>query len=250
MRAPAGPRPRGPPPAQRTQPPARATAPPRRMRGPPGARSDAPSIPHAVTPATAPAVVRVDLGARSYPISIGAGVLDDLASYAGHVGKRALIVTNDVVGPLYLERVTAALKSAGVAVDSVTLPDGEAHKDLATLNLIFDAALAGRHGRDTTLVALGGGVVGDMAGFAAAAYQRGVPFVQVPTTLMAAVDSSVGGKTGVNHPAGKNMIGAFHQPNAVICDVAALDTLPDRELASGLSEVVKYGLIRDAPLFD
>ena len=220
------------------------------MRSPPGARSDAPSIPHAVTPATAPAVVRVDLGARSYPISIGAGVLDDLASYAGHVGKRALIVTNDVVGPLYLERVTAALKSAGVAVDSVTLPDGEAHKDLATLNLIFDAALAGRHGRDTTLVALGGGVVGDMAGFAAAAYQRGVPFVQVPTTLMAAVDSSVGGKTGVNHPAGKNMIGAFHQPNAVICDVAALDTLPDRELASGLSEVVKYGLIRDAPLFD
>jgi 3-dehydroquinate synthase len=202
--------------------------------------------------AAAPATtLTVDLGDRSYPIHVGEGLLDNPALYAPALaGKRALIVTNDVVGPLLLDRVTAALTAAGASVDAVVLPDGEAHKDVDTVAKVWDAALAGRHGRDTTFVALGGGVVGDMCGFAAAAYQRGVAFIQVPTTLMAAVDSSVGGKTGVNRPAGKNMVGAFHQPTAVIVDVAALDTLPDRELASGLSEVVKYGLIRDAPLFE
>ncbi len=190
----------------------------------------------------------VELGERGYPIFIGPSLLDDPACYQPYIkGRRLMIVSNETVAPLYLDRVRGAL--AGLEVDQVILPDGERYKDLSTLNRIFDALLERRHGRDSTLIALGGGVVGDMAGFAAACYQRGVPFLQVPTTLLAQVDSSVGGKTGVNHPAGKNMIGAFHQPCAVIADTSTLQTLPERELAAGLAEVVKYGLIADGELF-
>jgi 3-dehydroquinate synthase len=189
--------------------------------------------------------LNVALGARAYPIHIGSGLLSDTDLYRPHIGGRqVMIVTNETVAPLYLEPVREAL--SGYQTDEVVLPDGEAFKTLEVWNRIFDALLQARFGRDCTLVALGGGVVGDMAGFAAACYQRGVAFIQVPTTLLAQVDSSVGGKTGINHPAGKNMIGAFHQPRAVIADTATLATLPQRELAAGLAEVVKYGLIRDA----
>ncbi|MBK5940595.1 3-dehydroquinate synthase [Halochromatium roseum] len=191
----------------------------------------------------------VELGERSYPIFIGRHLLSDPACYRPYiVGERVMIVSNETVAPLYLDALRAGLK--GFEIDQVILPDGERYKDLATLNCIFDALLERRCGRDVTVVALGGGVVGDMAGFAAACYQRGVPFIQVPTTLLAQVDSSVGGKTGVNHPAGKNMIGAFHQPRAVIADTATLETLPERELSAGLAEVIKYGLISDRPFFD
>ncbi|HDZ39815.1 MAG TPA: iron-containing alcohol dehydrogenase, partial [Marinobacter sp.] len=164
----------------------------------------------------------VDLGARSYPIMIGEGLLGeyDLSDYVG--GSQVMIVTNDIVGPLYLEQALACFP--GKRVDSVVLPDGEQHKDWQTLNLIFDALLEKRHTRKTTLVALGGGVVGDMTGFAAASYQRGVPFIQIPTTLLSQVDSSVGGKTGINHPLGKNMIGAFHQPEVVLIDTNTLQS--------------------------
>jgi 3-dehydroquinate synthase len=190
--------------------------------------------------------VRIDLGERSYPISIGTGLLGDTDSWAGLPrAAAAMVVTNDVVAPLYLEALRSALSPHYPQVHQVVLPDGEAHKDWATLNAIFDALL--RHGcdRKTVLFALGGGVVGDMAGFAAACYMRGVPFVQVPTTLLAQVDSSVGGKTAINHPLGKNMIGAFHQPARVVCDLAVLDTLPPREFSAGLAEVIKYGPIAD-----
>lgn len=191
----------------------------------------------------------VDLGERAYPIHIGPGLIADSALYRPHIGSsKVMIVSNETIAPLYLEKVRAAL--AGLRVSEVILPDGEVYKDLLTWSRIFDALLEQRFSRDCTLVALGGGVIGDMAGFAAACYQRGVAFIQVPTTLLAQVDSSVGGKTGVNHPAGKNMIGAFHQPQAVIADTDTLDTLPDRELAAGLAEVVKYGLIRDPAFFD
>ncbi|MCW8867852.1 MAG: 3-dehydroquinate synthase, partial [Marinobacter sp.] len=158
-------------------------------------------------------------------------------------GAQVMIVTNETVAPLYLERAKACFP--GKRVDTVVLPDGEKFKDWQTLNSIFDGLLEQRHTRKTTLVALGGGVVGDMAGFAAACYQRGVPFIQIPTTLLSQVDSSVGGKTGINHPLGKNMIGAFHQPQAVLIDTASLQTLPAREVSAGLAEVIKYGLIRD-----
>lgn len=190
----------------------------------------------------------VGLGARTYPIHIGDGLLDQQALYPV-AGRQAMIVTNDVVAPLYVERVERALTALGKTVDRVVLPDGEANKTLVCLDGIFDALLAKKHNRSTTLVAVGGGVVGDMTGFAAACYQRGVDFIQVPTTLLAQVDSSVGGKTGVNHPRGKNMIGAFHQPRAVIIDVSTLKTLPSREFAAGLAEVIKYGLIRDPAFF-
>lgn len=191
----------------------------------------------------------VELGERGYPIFIGPGLIADPACYRSYIaGRRVMIVSNETVAPLYLDALRGAL--SGLEIDQVILPDGECYKDLSTLNLVFDALLERRHGRDSTLIALGGGVVGDMAGFAAACYQRGVPFLQVPTTLLAQVDSSVGGKTGVNHPAGKNMIGAFHQPRAVIADTSTLQTLPERELAAGLAEVVKYGLIADAAFFD
>uniref|UniRef100_A0A7R9T8S7 3-dehydroquinate synthase n=1 Tax=Prasinoderma coloniale TaxID=156133 RepID=A0A7R9T8S7_9VIRI len=197
------------------------------------------------------ATVDVDLGDRSYPIYIGTGLLDNAELLQRHVrGDRALVVSNETVAPLYLERCAAALsEGSGTQVDAVAFPDGEEHKDLATLMMAWDKAMECRLGRDATFVALGGGVVGDMTGFAASAYQRGVDFVQVPTTLMAMVDSSVGGKTGVNHPLGKNMIGAFYQPQCVLIDTETLASLPQRELASGVAEVVKYGLIWDAELF-
>lgn len=192
--------------------------------------------------------LRLDLGARSYPIYIGRGLLADAGLLTRHVsGGRVAIVTNDTVGPLYLERARAHFAGSNPVV--VTLPDGEQFKTLEVLNRIFDALLAARCDRRTTVVALGGGVIGDMAGFAAATYQRGVPFIQVPTTLLSQVDSSVGGKTGVNHPLGKNMIGAFYQPRAVIIDTDTLNTLPDRELSAGLAEIIKYGLIRDPGFF-
>jgi 3-dehydroquinate synthase len=197
----------------------------------------------------APRRLDVDLGARSYPILIGPGLLGDPGLLQPHIrARQVLIVSNETVAPLYLERLRGAL--SGFEVAEAILPDGERYKDLATLEQLFDALLAHRFGRDVTLIALGGGVVGDMAGFAAACYQRGVDFVQVPTTLLAQVDSSVGGKTGVNHPAGKNMIGAFHQPRAVLADTDTLASLPARELAAGLAEVIKYGLIRDPAFFD
>ncbi|SDX14958.1 3-dehydroquinate synthase [Thiocapsa roseopersicina] len=187
----------------------------------------------------------VALGARAYPIHIGSGLLSDPDLYRPHLlGSQVMVVTNETVAPLYLEAVRSALE--GYQVGEVVLPDGEQYKTMEVWNRIFDALLQARFGRDCTLVALGGGVVGDMAGFAAACYQRGVGFIQVPTTLLAQVDSSVGGKTGINHPAGKNMIGAFHQPRAVIADTSTLATLPQRELSAGLAEVLKYGLIRDA----
>ena len=198
--------------------------------------------------------VTVDLGdRRSYPIYIGRGLLDtDGALLRSHVkGKSVLVVTNDKVAPLYLEKVLQVLKADGhLNVHSLVLPDGEQHKNMDTLGVVTDRALELSLDRQSTFVALGGGVIGDLVGFAAAIYQRGVNFIQVPTTVMAAVDSSVGGKTGVNHRLGKNMVGSFHQPQCVFVDTKTLDTLPDRELASGISEIMKYGLVRDAPFFD
>jgi len=189
----------------------------------------------------------VSLAERSYPIYIDRGLLgQDLIRR--HVrGNQVMVVTNETIAPLYLDAVTRGL--GDLQCDTLILPDGEQHKTLATLERIFDALMANRHSRTTTLVALGGGVIGDMVGFAAACYQRGVDFIQVPTTLLAQVDSSVGGKTAVNHPRGKNMIGAFHQPRAVVIDTAVLDTLPEREFAAGMAEVIKYGLIRDPAFF-
>ena len=189
----------------------------------------------------------VDLGDRSYPIQIGTGLFDQHLLKPRVAGHQVMIVSNETVAPLYLDRLRAQFD--GLDVAEVVLPDGEQYKNLDHLNLIFDALLDARHNRTTTLVALGGGVIGDMTGFAAACYQRGVNFIQVPTTLLSQVDSSVGGKTGVNHPLGKNMIGAFHQPVAVMIDTDVLDTLPERELSAGLAEVIKYGLIYDADFF-
>jgi 3-dehydroquinate synthase len=189
--------------------------------------------------------LRIELGERSYPILIGPGLLHDAAVVGGSVAARdVLVVTNTTVAPLYLARLERALEGRRVA--SVALPDGERYKTLETLAQVFDALVERRLNRDACVVALGGGVVGDMAGFAAACYQRGVDYVQVPTTLLAQVDSSVGGKTGVNHPGGKNLIGAFHQPRAVVADTDTLETLPPREFRAGLAEVIKYGLIADA----
>ncbi len=194
--------------------------------------------------------LRVDLGSRSYPIHIGEGILDERALYAPHVMAGAAVITNAVVAPLYLPRVRKVLESAGARVTEIVVEDGEQAKRWQTLERVFDALLAARLGRDSLVVALGGGVVGDLAGFAAAVYQRGVTFLQVPTTLLAQVDSSVGGKTAINHPRGKNMIGAFHQPCAVIADVAVLDTLPDRELRAGLAEVIKHAVALDVPFME
>jgi len=195
--------------------------------------------------------IQIDLGERSYPILIAPALLDDPATFAAlPTGGTALIVSNTTVAPLYAQRLQAALAARYRAVHLVTLPDGEAYKHWETLNLIFDALLAKACDRKTVLFALGGGVVGDMTGFAAACYMRGVPFVQVPTTLLAQVDSSVGGKTGINHPLGKNMIGAFYQPLLVACDLDTLKTLPARELSAGLAEVIKYGPIADMQFFD
>lgn len=192
--------------------------------------------------------LRVELGNRSYPILIGQGLLGERPLFEQHVHARdILIVSNTVVAPLYLDRLEASLQPRRVV--ATILPDGESHKTLANVARILDVLVANRFGRDCAVVALGGGVVGDMAGFAAATYQRGVAFVQVPTTLLAQVDSSVGGKTGVNHPGGKNLIGAFHQPVAVVADTRTLSTLPSRELRAGLAEVIKYSLICDGDFF-
>lgn len=188
---------------------------------------------------------------RSYPIHIGKEILERVDLLLPHLlQKRVAIVTNTTVAPFYLDRLRAALEKHGILSVSIVLPDGEDHKNWQTLNLIFDTLLEQRCERKTALIALGGGVIGDLTGFAAATYLRGVPFVQIPTTLLAQVDSSVGGKTGINHPLGKNMIGAFYQPRLVLTDSATLDTLPDRELRAGIAEVIKYGLIRDAHFFD
>lgn len=191
----------------------------------------------------------VELGERRYPIYIGADLLADPALVEAYVtGNQVMIVSNETVAPLYLEKAKRAF--ASFRISEVILPDGEAYKNLTVLNQIFDGLLENRFERKCTLVALGGGVVGDMTGFAAACYQRGVPFIQIPTTLLAQVDSSVGGKTGVNHELGKNMIGAFHQPRCVIADTQTLDTLDDRQLSAGIAEIIKYGLIRDLAFFE
>ncbi|BBE52000.1 3-dehydroquinate synthase [Ferriphaselus amnicola] len=193
----------------------------------------------------------VGLADRSYPIHIGTGLLECAELLLPHLPKkRCAIVTNTTVAPLYLAQVQGLLESSGVSVVPVILPDGEQYKTFETLNLIYDALLTHRCERSTPLIALGGGVIGDMTGYAAATYLRGVPFIQIPTTLLSQVDSSVGGKTGINHPLGKNMIGAFYQPKAVIADTVTLNTLPDEELSAGLAEVIKYGLIRDLPFFE
>jgi 3-dehydroquinate synthase len=189
--------------------------------------------------------LKVDLGERSYPILIGERLLEQPALIRPFIaGKRVCIVTDDCVAPLYLDSLRRSLEEYDV--DQVVLPTGEAYKNWATLQQIFDRLLVQRHDRKTTLIALGGGVIGDMTGFAAACYQRGVDFIQIPTTLLSQVDSSVGGKTGINHPAGKNMIGAFYQPRLVLIDTDTLRTLPAREISAGLAEIIKYGLIRDA----
>ncbi|KUE78800.1 3-dehydroquinate synthase [Aeromonas schubertii] len=190
----------------------------------------------------------VELGERSYPIEIGAGLLRQPERYRQVIkGQRVMVVTNETVAPLYLETLLAQL--GDYRVDTLVLPDGEAHKSLSTFETVMSALLEGNHGRDTTLIALGGGVIGDLVGFAAACYQRGVPFIQIPTTLLSQVDSSVGGKTAVNHPLGKNMIGAFYQPKSVIIDIDCLATLPEREFAAGMAEVIKYGIIWDSDFF-
>lgn len=195
--------------------------------------------------------VHIDLGERSYPIVISEGLLEQADTWSAlPKAATALVVTNDVVAPLYLNTLKQALSGQYSQVHEVVLPDGEAHKDWQTLNLIFDTLLQRGCDRKTVLFALGGGVVGDMTGFAAASYMRGVPFVQVPTTLLSQVDSSVGGKTAINHPLGKNMIGAFYQPQLVVCDLATLETLPARELSAGLGEIIKYGPIADMQFFD
>jgi 3-dehydroquinate synthase len=188
----------------------------------------------------------VNLAGRSYPIHIGTGLLSQAGLILPHLQQpQVAIITNTTVAPLYLDQVARSLSEAGVKVVPVILPDGERYKDWETLNLVYTALLSNRCERKTTLIALGGGVIGDLTGFAAATFLRGVPFIQIPTTLLAQVDSSVGGKTGINHPLGKNMIGAFYQPKLVLADALTLNTLPDRELSAGLAEVIKYGLIRD-----
>jgi shikimate kinase/3-dehydroquinate synthase len=204
---------------------------------------------HAMTPSAIH--LNVDLGNRSYPILIGQSLLSDKDTIVRHIGaKRVAIVTNTTVAPLYLDKLQQLLIAAGKDVVAIVLPDGEEYKSWASLMHIFDTLLAAKCDRKTTLIALGGGVIGDLTGFAAASYMRGVPFIQIPTTLLAQVDSSVGGKTGINHPLGKNMIGAFYQPQAVIADITSLDSLPMRELSAGLAEVIKHGAIIDAKFFD
>ncbi|UDG79544.1 3-dehydroquinate synthase [Candidatus Steffania adelgidicola] len=193
----------------------------------------------------------VALGERSYPITIAPGLLNDLVSFWPLTcGDKAMLITNDHLAPLYLDSLYNRLNKGGIDIDRVILPAGEQNKSLEALNQVFTALLTKPHGRDSTIIALGGGVIGDLAGFAAATYQRGVRFIQVPTTLLAQVDSAVGGKTAINHPLGKNMIGAFYQPASVVIDLNCLNTLPGRELSSGLAEVIKYGIILDAVFFE
>ncbi len=191
----------------------------------------------------------VELGDRSYPIYIGEDLLGDENILLQHIpGKNVLVVSNETVAPLYLDKTLAML--TGKHIETCILPDGEEYKNLETLNTIYNVLLGKKLDRNSTIIALGGGVIGDMAGFAAASYQRGIHLVQIPTTLLAQVDSSVGGKTAVNHPLGKNMIGAFYQPRAVIADTSTLNTLPDRELSAGIAEIIKYGLIMNLPFFN
>ncbi len=193
----------------------------------------------------------VDIKDQPYPIHIGPNLLDRSDLIVPHLAqKRVAIVTNNTVAPLYLSRLKQTLSAAGIDSIEIILPDGEQHKNWETLNRIYDALIANRCERKTTLITLGGGVVGDMTGFAAATYQRGVPYIQIPTTLLAQVDSAVGGKTAINHPQGKNMIGAFYQPKLVLADTETLATLPKREFSAGMAEVIKYGLIRDLPFFE
>lgn len=193
----------------------------------------------------------LSLGDHSYPILIGGGLLSRADLILPFLRTtRVALVSNSTVAPLYLEPLAGGLQKVGVGVTPIILPDGEAYKTWESLNLIYDALLAARCDRGTTIIALGGGVIGDLAGFAAATYQRGVPFVQIPTTLLSQVDSSVGGKTGINHPRGKNMVGAFWQPKLVLADTDTLQTLPGRELSAGMAEVIKYGLIRDLPFLE
>lgn len=193
----------------------------------------------------------MNLGDRSYPIHIGTGLFEETRLLPEKLLKgKAVVISNTTVAPLYLEKVLAGLRAQGASCIPIVLPDGEAYKSWETLNKIFDELLTNRCERKTPLIALGGGVIGDLTGFAAATYQRGVPFIQIPTTLLAQVDSSVGGKTAINHPLGKNMIGAFYQPQVVIADMDTLRTLPPRELAAGLAEVIKYGFIRDPEFLD
>ena len=195
--------------------------------------------------------LKVELADRSYPIQIGRNLLSNASLILPYLKrKHVAVVTNTTVAPLYLSQLSDSLKVAGVQVISIILPDGEAYKNSETLNTIYDALLQNRCERSTTLIALGGGVIGDLTGYAAATYLRGVPFIQIPTTLLSQVDSSVGGKTGINHPLGKNMIGAFYQPQLVLADIDTLKTLPAREFSAGVAEVIKYGLIRDADFFD
>ena len=195
--------------------------------------------------------LNVNLKERSYPIRVGQGLLSQVELIVPYLKRKSVaIVTNTTVAPLYLKKLVTTLKTADIKIVEIVLPDGEAYKNSDTLNLIYDALLKNRCDRNTTLIALGGGVIGDLTGYAAATYLRGVPFIQVPTTLLSQVDSSVGGKTGINHPLGKNMIGAFYQPQLVLADIDTLNTLPSRELSAGLAEVIKYGLIRDADFFD
>ena len=195
--------------------------------------------------------LKVELANRSYPIHIGRNLLSDASLILPYLKrKHVAIVTNTTVAQLYLEKLSQTLQAAGVKVIPIILPDGEAYKNSETLNKIYDALLQNRCERSTTLIALGGGVIGDLTGYAAATYLRGVPFIQIPTTLLSQVDSSVGGKTGINHPLGKNMIGAFYQPQLVLADIDTLQTLPAREFSAGVAEVIKYGLIRDTDFFD
>lgn len=195
--------------------------------------------------------LKVELANRSYPIHIGQKLISDASLILPHLKrKHVAVVTNTTVAPLYLEMLTKTLQAVGVTVIPIVLPDGEAYKNAATLNTIYDVLLQNRCERSTTLIALGGGVIGDLTGYAAATYLRGVPFIQIPTTLLSQVDSSVGGKTGINHPLGKNMIGAFYQPQVVLADIDTLQTLPAREFSAGMAEVIKYGLIRDQAFFD
>jgi 3-dehydroquinate synthase len=200
------------------------------------------------------ATVQVGLGDRSYPIWIGEGLLDQpriwQQAFGGRKAGRVVVISNEVVMPLYGQRVLNALEAIGCQTSQVVLPDGESHKDMTSLMKIFDHLMSAHVDRTATVVALGGGVIGDMAGFAAACYQRGIDFVQVPTTLLSQVDSSVGGKTAINHPLGKNMIGAFYQPRAVMIDMTVLKTLPTREVSAGLAEIIKYGCILDVQFFD
>lgn len=195
--------------------------------------------------------LNVSLADRSYPIHIGKDLLSNAQLILPYLKrKHVAIVTNTTVAPLYLDALSQSLQAVGVTVITIILPDGEAYKNTETLNKIYDALLENRCERSTTLIALGGGVIGDLTGYAAATYLRGVPFIQIPTTLLSQVDSSVGGKTGINHPFGKNMIGAFYQPQLVLADIGTLQTLPPREFSAGVAEVIKYGLIRDADFFD